>query len=115
MTFDLESFGPGVESKAVTWIALGLAWQIMPIDPNYGKPVVVASFQSAAWIGDMLVWITGEAELGTLRRADGWIVNKHYDLASADDLGTALDEVAALIADSSVPHGALTAREQRSQ
>ena len=60
-------------------------------------------------------WITGEAELGTLRRADGWIVNKHYDLASADDLGTALDEVAALIADSSVPHGALTAREQRSQ
>jgi hypothetical protein len=69
----------------------------------------MGTFESAAWAGDLLVWITGEAELGTLRLADGWNVNKHYDLISPDDLETALDELTALITQESVPDGALTA------
>jgi hypothetical protein len=47
----------------------------------------------------MTVWITGEAELVTVRLADGWNVNKHYDLVSSDDLEIGLGELAALIAE----------------
>ncbi len=50
----------------------------------------------------MTIWITGEAELVTVRLADGWNVNKHYDPMSADDLEMALGELAALIAEASV-------------
>jgi hypothetical protein len=65
MTFDLDSFALGVEAKAAIWTTLGVAWQLKPISPNYGKPVVTGAFESSAWIGDMTVWITGEAELVT--------------------------------------------------
>lgn len=109
MIFDLEQFAPGVGAKATTWETLGVAWQIKPVAPNYGKPVVTGAFESAAWAGDMTVWITGEAELVTFRLADGWNVNKHYDLTSSGDLETALDELAALMTEALVPSGAVTA------
>ena len=79
------------------------------ISPDYGKPVVTGAFGSARWIGDMTVWITGEAELVTVRLANGWNFNKHYDLASSDDLEIAPSELAALIAEGSVPDEAVTA------
>jgi hypothetical protein len=103
MTFDLDSFALGAEAKAAIWTTLGVAWRLKPISPNYGKPVVTGAFESPAWIGDMTVWITGEAELVTIRLADGWNVNKHYDLVSSTDLETALDGLAELVADGSVP------------
>ena len=113
VTFDLGSFSVGVEAKAVTWTALGVRWQLKPVSPNYGKSVVTGVFESARWIGDMTVWITGEAELATVRLADGWNVNKHYDFASPDDLEVAFDELAALIVQGSVPDAAVTAWVKR--
>ena len=62
------------------------------------------------WLGDTTIWITGEAELVIVWLADGWNVNKHYDMMSADDLEMALGELAALIAEASVPSRAVTAR-----
>jgi hypothetical protein len=109
VTFDLGSFSARVEARAVTWTALGVKWRLKPVSPNYGKAVVAGVFESARWIGDMTVWITGEAELLTVRLADGWNVNKHYDLASPDDLEAALDELTALIVHGSVPDGTVTA------
>ena len=109
VTFDLEPFAPGIEANAAIWTTLGVMWQLKPISPNYGKPVVTGGFESAAWIGDMTVWITGEAELVTIRLADSWNVNKHYDLVSSDDLEIALGELVALVAEGSVPDEAVTA------
>lgn len=109
MTFDLESFSAAVEARSVTWSALGARWHLKPVSPNYGKPVVAGEFESVAWAGDMTIWITGEAELSVARLADGWIVNKHYDLAGPDDLKMALDELAALMLRGSAPGAAVTA------
>jgi hypothetical protein len=115
VTFDLGSFSAGVEARAVTWTALGVRWQLKPVSPNYGKPVVAGVFESARWFGDMTVWITGEAELLTVRLADGWNVNKHYDLASPDDLEIAFDELTTLIVHGSVLDGAVTAWIKRGE
>lgn len=84
-----------------------MVWQLRPISPNYGKPVAAGWFESATWLGELAIWATGEAEVTTVRMADGWNVNKHHDLTSADDLEKALDELAALISEASVPVGAL--------
>jgi hypothetical protein len=43
-------------------------------------PSSSAKFESEAWLGEVLIRITGEAELETIRLADGRWVNKHYDL-----------------------------------
>ena len=52
-----------------------MVWRLEPISPNYGKPVVTGVFESVTSVGDVTVWITGEAELVTVRLADGWNVN----------------------------------------
>jgi hypothetical protein len=109
VSFDLELFALGVRARSDTWSALRVAWQVKPVEPNHGKPVVAGTFESVAWLAEMTVWITGEAELAAGRLGDGWIVNKHYDLASSDDLEVALGELASLIAGGSVPSGAVTA------
>ncbi|MGH3224520.1 MAG: hypothetical protein ACRDPY_38540 [Streptosporangiaceae bacterium] len=109
MSFDLELFALGVQAKSATWSALSVVWQVTPIAPNHGKPVVAGTFESVAWLAEMTVWITGEAELAAGRLGDGWIVNKHYDLVSPDDLEIALGELASLVAGASVPGGAVTA------
>jgi hypothetical protein len=113
VTFGLESFAVGVDAKAAIWAKLGVVWRLEPISPNYGKPVVRGVFESVTWVGGVTAWITGEAELVTVRLADGWNVNKHYDLASPGDLEIALDELAALIAQGSVPDEAVTAWDTR--
>ena len=115
VTFGLEPFAVGVDAKAAIWAKLGVVWRLEPISPNYGKPVVRGVFESVTWVGDVTVWITGEAELLTFRLADGWNLNKHYDLASPGDLEIALDELAALIAQGSVPDEAVTAWGTRGQ
>jgi hypothetical protein len=97
VSFDLGLLAVGVEAKGRVWTALGVGWQLQPISPNYGKPIVAGVFESATWIGEVTIWITGETELGTIRLADGWNVNKHYDLTSMDDLAGLLEELAALI------------------
>jgi hypothetical protein len=109
VTFDPDSLALDVEARAAIWTTLGVAWQLKPIAPNYGKPVVMGAFESAAWIGDMTVWITGGAELAAVRLADGWNVRKHHDLVSSADLEIALDELVALVAGGSVPDEAVTA------
>jgi hypothetical protein len=62
------------------------------VAPNYGKPVAVARFESVSWLGDVMIWITGEAELATVRITDSWMVNKHYDFAGSGDLGKLLED-----------------------
>jgi hypothetical protein len=38
-------------------------WNVKPIAPNHGKALVVSEFESTAWLGDLAVWVTGEADL----------------------------------------------------
>ena len=79
-----------------------------PIQPNHGKPVVRAELESAAWLVQIMIWNSGEAELETIRLTDDRIVNKHYDLTSRDDLSVLLDELVRLLVQDQVPNAAVT-------
>jgi hypothetical protein len=110
VSFQLEAVAALIGARTDKWTDLGLACDTRPISPNHGKPVVVADFRSAAWLVEILVWDTGEAEVGTIRVTDGRIVNKHHDLAGADDLERLLDELVLLLANDRIPASAVVAQ-----
>jgi hypothetical protein len=87
VTFPLESLPAAVTARAETWATLGISWRVHPVEPNHGNAVIIGEFESAAWLGDILIWITGEAELETIRLADGRSINKHYDLTHTPGSG----------------------------
>jgi hypothetical protein len=90
VTFELESVAVAIDAKSAAWRGLGMMWLHKPVSPNFGKPVVAGEFESATWLGGLAVSISGEAELVTVQVADGWNVNKHYELRSLSDLCVAL-------------------------
>ncbi|WP_067501955.1 hypothetical protein [Actinoplanes sp. TFC3] len=108
MDFPVEALGAAVAARAEVWDSLGLDWQVRPVAANYGKAIVVSEFESATWVGDLMIWVSGEAELDTIRVADDHMVNKHYDLAGLADLDALLDELHALVADGRIPHAAVS-------
>ncbi|GAB7051332.1 hypothetical protein JCM9534A_64580 [Catenuloplanes indicus JCM 9534] len=78
--------------------------------PDHGKPVVVSEFESAAWLGSLLIRISREAELDALRISDEHAVSKHYDLTGPDDLKVLLGELDALLTAGRVPGSAVVQR-----
>jgi hypothetical protein len=105
--FPLDELGPAVTARAETWERLGLDWQIRPVAPNHGKPMVVSEFESTTWLGGLLIWISGEAELDAVRVADDQAVSKHYDLTGLDDLEALLGELDALLTAGRIPDAAV--------
>lgn len=112
VTFPLETLATAIGARDETWGRLGLVWHTRPVDPNHGKPVVVSAFESAMWLGDIMIWSTGEAELEAVRLADERMVLKHYDLSTAEDLEVLVDELIGLLAADRVPAAAVVVRDQ---
>lgn len=111
MTFDLTALGSKVRERTAEWDALGLAWTIRPIHPNYGKAMTSADFEGAGWLAQILIWETGETDLETIQTASGLVVNKHYDLESTTALGTVIAELTALVREGTIPTDAYTYTE----
>ena len=110
VTFPLEALSAAVTARVETWARLEMRWHTRPIQPNYGKPVASVELESSAWLVGVIIWVTGEAELETVRPADGRIVNKHYELASRGDLEVLLDELVDLLVDDRIPGAAVVAQ-----
>jgi hypothetical protein len=108
VTFPLQMLARAVEQRAETWARLEMSRRMFPIQPNHGKPVVRVELESAAWLVQIMIWNSGEAELETIRLTDDRIVNKHYDLTSRDDLSVLLDELVRLLVQDQVPDAAVT-------
>ncbi|MBG0567564.1 hypothetical protein [Actinoplanes aureus] len=107
MDFPLELLAPSVAARSGTWARLGVTCEVRPVAPNYGKAVVVCEFESADWLGNLMIWVTGETELATIDTVHDRSVNKHYDLTAPADLDALLDELVALLADGRIPDAAL--------
>ena len=104
MAIDLTSFEPSVRAHKVDWEALALRWTVRPIS----RAKTGAQFESADWLVEIDVWETGDMDLIAARIADGWIVDKHYDLEAGSQLDVVFVEVIALVRDGAVPAGAST-------
>ena len=78
-----------------------------PASGFLGKAFVDARFESAAWIVEIAMWSSGDAELTTVHVPDDRVVNKHYDLTGTADLAVLLDELTALLLRDEVPAAAV--------
>lgn len=107
MTFDLTGLAERIRGRAADWQSLSLSWTERDISPNYGKAMTSASFECEQWIGEILVWETGETELQTIRVSEDSVVNKHYELEDAPQLDVVLSELIGLIRDGTVPPDAV--------
>jgi hypothetical protein len=110
VTFPLEALSAAVAVRVETWVRLEMRWRTRPIQPDCDKSVVSVEFESSAWLAEVMIWITGEAELATVRLAGGRIVNKHYELAGHGDLEVLLDEFVGLLVDDRIPGAAVVAQ-----
>lgn len=110
VTFPLHILAPAIAERAGTWAELEMAWQAFPIQRNHGKPVVRCVLESAAWLAQIMIWSSGEAELETIRLIDDWVVNKHYELSGRGDLDMLLDELVRLLVQREVPAAAVVFR-----
>jgi hypothetical protein len=102
-----------LDERAEIWSGLAMSWRAFPAQPNHGKPVVRAELESAAWLVQIMIWSTGEAELETVRLRDDRIVNKHFDLTSGSDLDDLLDQLVRLLVHNEVPEEAIVQTEQQ--
>ena len=108
---DLKLLKRAIDARTAIWAGLNMDWIVRPVVANYGKPVVRAEFESESWIGDVMIWISGDAELVTIRFPDNFMVNKHYDLHSSQDLYMMIDELATLLSSGTIPASAITTYE----
>jgi hypothetical protein len=108
VVFDLEQLDAALHRRAGTWSRLGVVWRVEPRAANEGLPIAVARCESAAWLGDMKIWVTGEADLAAVCVADGRMVNKHFDLSGSADLEQPLDDFIGLVDRGDAPPGAAT-------
>ena len=96
MAVDLSALAAGIHEREEDWVLLAMAWTVGPIHANYGKPMTAAEFESDDLHGEILLWVTGEAELESMRLSDFRVVNKHYALGSASELDSVFADLIAL-------------------
>ena len=107
VTFPLQILASAVEERDETWERLNMSRRAFPIQPNHGKPFVRVELESRAWLVQIMIWSSGEAELETIRLTDDRIVNKHYDLTNRDDLNVLLNELVRLLVQDEAPDAAV--------
>jgi hypothetical protein len=105
--FPLTDLPTAIAARAQDWARAGIAWRLRPTASEYEKSVIISEFESDDWLGDIMIWVTGEAELQTVRLRDDRIVNKHYDLSGRADLEALLAELVALLLDDELPAAAV--------
>jgi hypothetical protein len=107
---DLEAFRSRIRDHAAQWDELQLEWSVSASEGYPSKPSTFATFDGAGRISQVVVWVTGELDVDTIRVEDGLVVNTHYDLESIADLDTALDELLALLRRGKIPRDAFVAQ-----
>jgi hypothetical protein len=65
VTFPLKAVSTTVAARVETWTRLQMHWRTRPIQPNHGKPTVSVEIESSAWLAEVMIWVSGEAELAT--------------------------------------------------
>lgn len=108
MAIDLTDFEPRIRAHAPEWDALALTVTVKSISPNHGNAMTSAEFESAEWLTTVALWESGELDLDAGRKADGWLIAKHYDLEEVAQLDGVFAEVIALVRVGTLPADALT-------
>jgi hypothetical protein len=89
---DLAQFAAAVHARAPQWERAGIQWQLT-FGPERNKSAAWVVCETGDLAGQLTVWTSGEADLDAGNIATGVIVPVHYELTSAQELGSCLDDL----------------------
>ncbi|SER99536.1 hypothetical protein SAMN05216188_11917 [Lentzea xinjiangensis] len=89
---DLAQFAAAVRAYAPQWERAGIQWQLT-FGPERDKSAAWVTCETGDMAGQLTVWTSGEAELDTGNLATGVVDPVHYELTSAQELATCLDDL----------------------
>lgn len=82
------------EERSARWAGRGIVWEIVH-GPLRDKPASWLVLNANAALGQLTVWVSGEAQMDWGSPSDGGA--RHYDLASVDDLRRCVDDLEAAL------------------
>lgn len=80
---DLSSLREVAEERRAQWDAAGIGWEVID-GPSTDKPASSLILEGNTVLGQLTVWVSGEAEMDWGTPEDGG--ERHYDLDSRDAL-----------------------------
>lgn len=91
---DLDGFDAEVSRRSDSWRDSGASWEFTR-GPETDKPAAWVRIDSPHAGGELIVWVSGEAEMSWMRAPfpDGGWAQKHYDLAGTAELLECLDDL----------------------
>ena len=105
MAIDLALLDLAFGKRADAWEELGLTVEPASPPSATAKPSSEVRFESADYLGDFVLWVSGEGEATVVRLRDGRRMVKVYRLKSPAALDGAIGELIAFMGDGEVPTG----------
>jgi hypothetical protein len=90
---DLGELEAVVAARDAAWRSAGLDWQVVHW-PRPSKSAIELQVTRGAGEGNLILWDSGEAEVGYRRSAESEPIFVHHDFASAQDLADCIDDLA---------------------
>jgi hypothetical protein len=87
---DLAELDAVAAARDARWRLAGLTWEVVRW-PITDKPAASLRLTSGVGEGELILWVSGEAEVNYRRTADSEPVAVHHDFASAQELAACVD------------------------
>jgi hypothetical protein len=92
LAVDLDLLDQEVARRAAAWTAAGASWELTHGDPT-PKPAAWVRVETPDAEGDLILWVSGEAETSWVRPISGGEVrNEHHEIDSEAALRDCLDD-----------------------
>jgi len=91
---DLDELDREVAARVSHWQAAGARWEVKR-GRFTSKPSTSLCLEAGGVLVELVLWVSGEAELMHVRVADGEIVIEHYDITTLSGLRGCLDNLEA--------------------
>lgn len=90
--FDLTVFTAAIQARSQRWESEGIKWKLT-LGPIRDKSAAWVTCENAHVDAELIVWTSGEAELGIVSLTDGPTIDIHYEFAGRQDLETCLGDL----------------------
>jgi hypothetical protein len=93
---DLDELDQAVSARVLAWRAAGARWEIIRW-PVTDKPASSLRVEKADALAELILWVSGEAELMCVRHIEGQPLSEHYEITTTLGLNGCLDDLEAHI------------------
>jgi hypothetical protein len=88
----LDDLDRAVSARATAWRAADAQWEIIRW-PVTDKPAASLRLETVTALAELILWVSGEAEMIYARKAEGRPVSEHYEITTQLGLSDCLDDL----------------------